>query len=81
MKDRDKFYPHAILRHPATSDEAVWNLINRTSSRDGRPVILLIEPPLPLTRKGGRLSHASWPVSEKPEKPTARESSKPKTQK
>ena len=64
MKD---FSPHAILRHPSTPDETEERLIKDSliSSKGEGPVVLLIEPPLPLTRKGGRLSHDSWPVSAK----------------
>ncbi len=80
MKDKDKFYPHAILRHPSTSDEAVWSLINRASSKDGGPVILLIEPACELERES-RSSHAPWPVFERPDKPTGRGSRKPKARK
>ena len=78
MKD---FSPHVILRHPSTSDEEVEHLINLTSSRRGGPVILLIEPPFSPTPRGEHSLPARWPVSERPEKPTARESSKPKAEK
>ena len=61
---KDKFYPHVILVHPSVSDEEVWDLINRTSSRRGGPVILLIEPHFkPL--KGSRSLPGRWPVSAK----------------
>ncbi len=58
------FSPHAILRYPSTPDETVERLIKDSlmSSKGEGQVVLLIEPPLPLTRKGGRLSHASWPA-------------------
>ncbi len=77
---KDKFYPHAILVHPSVSDEAVWDLIRRTSSKDGGPVILLIEPACE-PRKGSHSSHAPWPVFERPDKPTGRGSRKPKARK
>ena len=71
---KDKFYPHAILRHPSTSDEEVWRLIKSSliSLKRGGRVILLIEPALPWTRREGRLSHASWPVLGKRVAPTSR---------
>ena len=70
MKD---FSPHAILRHPSTPDETVERLIKDSliSSKGEGPVVLLIEPPFPPTRRGERSLPASWPVSAKRAGPTS----------
>ncbi len=61
------FSPHAILRHPLTSDEDVWNLIrfSLASSENAGPVVLLIEPHLP-PRKGQASSLGPWQALGKP---------------
>ncbi len=71
MKD---FSPHAILRHPSTPDETVERLIRDSliSSKGEGPVVLLIEPPLPWTRKAGPSLPKRWPVFERREAPTSR---------
>ncbi len=50
MKD---FSPHAILRPPSIPDEEVENLIRLSLTSLGHvaPVVLLIEPPGPWTRR------------------------------
>ena len=63
MKD---FSPHAILRDPSISDEEVERLIKQYS-KDGAPVILILDPDISPTPRDERSSPAPWP-------------SKPKTQ-
>ena len=62
MKD---FSPHEILRSPETTDEEVEYLLKLTSSNNGAPVALLIEPPGPWTRKAALTSQGSWQASAK----------------
>ena len=67
------FSPHAILRHPAISDEEVWELIRRSQafSMNAGPVTLLIEPPGPwTTRKAAPSWPERWRVSERLAGPT-----------
>ncbi len=59
MKD---FSPHAILRDPSIPDEEVEELISLTSSEAEGPVVLLIDPPLSPTPRGGRSSQKPWPA-------------------
>ncbi len=75
------FWPHVVSKDPMISDEEVWELINWISSWRAGPLVLFLDPGLSLTPRDEISSQKPWPVSERLEKPTGRESSKPKTQK